>query len=89
MFLGTKWLESTRDRLETDVPGCIQALFALLIDSRWSNIALNLLLNESNDTHRDELIDAWLGHRFADLERINITVTFRHPSHCGAVVSAY
>jgi hypothetical protein len=78
MFRGTKWLESVWGRLETDIPGCAQAILALIIDSRWSNITLELILNEADDARRDQLIDAWIGHRFADLNRINITVTMSY-----------
>jgi len=51
-----------------------QALFALLIDTRWSNSTIGLILNESDMVRRYELIDIWRGHRLADLERVNLTV---------------
>ena len=73
MFRGGKWLQSAQSRLETDVLGYAHAILALIIDSRWSNITLGLMLNEPDDIRRNQLIDAWLGHRFADLDRINIT----------------
>jgi hypothetical protein len=50
------------------------ALLALVIDLRWSNATLTLILNETDETRRNELLGTWVQHRFADLERINITV---------------
>jgi hypothetical protein len=73
--LAARWLSSTRRGFETRLPVLAQGLVALVIDSRWSNITLDLILNEPNDTRRDELINAWLTHRFADLDRINLTVS--------------
>lgn len=51
------------------------ALLALIIDLRWSNTTLTLILNESVEDRRNELLEVWVQHRFADLERINITVS--------------
>ena len=52
-----------------------QALLALIIDLRWSNATLTLILNETDEIRRNELLTTWVNHRFADLERINLTVS--------------
>lgn len=52
-----------------------QAVLALAIDLRWSNATLILILNEADEAQRNKLLEIWVQHRFADLERINITVS--------------
>lgn len=72
---GSKWLKSTRRFLGTKLPVYAQALLELLIDSHWVHVTLELILQEPDDSRRNELIDTWLRHRFADLDRINITAS--------------
>jgi hypothetical protein len=73
------WIKSARYYLETTLYAHVQRLLALVIDSRWSNATLTLILNEHDESKRKELINSWVHHRYADLERINITVS---PSSC-------
>ena len=61
-------LKSAVQFFETRLASVAEALLALIIDLRWSNATLNLILNET------ELLATWVQHRFVDLERINITV---------------
>lgn len=73
MPLTTKRLDAAGHILETKLVSIAQALLALVIDLRWSNATLTLILNETDDERRNELLETWVKHRFADLERINIT----------------
>ena len=50
------------------------ALLALVIDINWSNTSMSLILSEPNEPQRHALIDSWLTHRFADLDRISLMV---------------
>ena len=60
--------------MDHSITAYANALLALVIDTKWSNTSINLILNESNEIRRHELIDSWLTHRFADLDRISLTV---------------
>lgn len=79
MPYGLKRLQSAGHLLEANLEAYSQALLALVIDTRWSNATLNLILNEPDDTRRKDLINTWVNHRFADLERINLTVSHSNP----------
>lgn len=81
MSPGPQWLTSAQGLLGTHLRNYAQATLALLIDYRWSNITLNLILNESDESRRNKLMDAWLSHRLADLDRINITVIIPYDSN--------
>jgi hypothetical protein len=70
-----KQLKSTLHLLEKRLTAFSQAVLALVIDLRWSNATLTLILNETDEIQRNRLLEIWVQHRFADLERINITVS--------------
>ena len=71
LFCSMKWLKSFETRLTT----LARALLALVIDLRWSNATLTVILNETDDVQKRRLLETWIKHRFADLERITITVS--------------
>ena len=50
------------------------AILALVIDVGWANTSMALILNEVDEARRNDLIDSWLKHRLADLDRITLTV---------------
>lgn len=49
-----------------------KSLLELVIDTRWSNSTLLLILNEPDGHQRHKLIATWKENRLADLERINL-----------------
>jgi hypothetical protein len=49
-------------------------VLALVIDIGWANTSMSLILSEVDEARRNDLLNLWLTHRLADLDRISLTV---------------